>query len=164
MTTIEAFNSFSFEGMANRPSIQWRPWRPPSPSVAVFPGELATVDVFLHEKRRDELKLLTRRFAKDGLSWTAGNSFVISSPTEHAAQLFLSTLPSGKALPKISPDGEGGLLMVWERDGDPLLITVDDLRLHAVIGATTGHAEYMNDIPFDRPEIPQAILDAIPAR
>ncbi len=168
MTMIAASSPGSpllaFEGMGNRPSSSWRFWRSASPSVAVMPGELATDDVFNHQRERDELIGLASRFAIDGLSWEAGQSVGISAATEHAARQFLNVLPSGKALPKISPDGEEGLLMVWERNGDPLLITVDDLRLHAVVGATTPHAEYFANIPFDEPEIPQHILDAIPTR
>lgn len=74
----------------------------------------------------------------------------------------MRALPRSKALLKLSPDGEGGLMMVWDDGGRTLLVTVDNALLHAVIGAATPAAEYIDDIPFwlER-EIPQRILDAI---
>ena len=80
------------------------------------------------------------------------------------AKYFFHLLPASRALPKISPDGEGGLMMIWECNGNPLLVTVDNRRLHAVTSATTPRAQYHDDVPFDDvSEIPQVILDAIPA-
>ncbi len=112
---------------------------------------------------RQALIRLVRRFADVGLSWAAGQSAKITVITQLTAQRFLLALPAGKALPKISPDGEGGLVMVWEGATGPLLLTIDDFHLHAVIGATTRQAEYIDDVPFGPGRnIPQRILDSIP--
>jgi hypothetical protein len=127
--------------------------------------ELAAHAAVRPEQTREELIALMRRVAADGLSWTGGEARKITVPTRETAEAFLRALPPGKAFPKISPDGEGGLMMVWEGTEHPLLVTVDDMRLHAVIAAATPAAEYIDDILFGwGQEIPERILDAIPAR
>jgi hypothetical protein len=126
---------------------------------------LATHTAVRSEQAREELIALVRRFTADGLSWTAEEAGQITAATRETAEAFLRALPAGKAFPKISPDGERGLMMVWEGTERPLLVTVDDMRLHAVIAAATPVAEYIDDIPFGRgQEIPERILDAVPAR
>jgi len=67
-------------------------------------------------------------------------------------------------MPKISPDGEGGLLMAWETHGDLVIAVLDGWRIHLVAAATTPHARYLDDLPFDGEQIPKAILESIPAR
>jgi hypothetical protein len=112
---------------------------------------------------RQALIRLVRRFADVGLSWVAGQSAKITVSTQLTAQVFLRALPASKALPKISPDGEGGLVMVWDGTTGPLLLTIDGFHLHAVIGATTPQAEYVDNAPFGLGRnIPQRILDSIP--
>jgi hypothetical protein len=73
-------------------------------------------------------------------------------------------LPEYKMLPKISPDGEGAVMMVWDGGTDPLLITVDDNCLHMAVAVTTPFVVYYNNIDFDGLFIPQNILDVIPNR
>jgi hypothetical protein len=142
---------------------QW--WLTAAASVEVLGGEVATPAALKHEEERQTLIALIRRFAYYGLSWTAGQCAPITRPTQMTAAAFLNSLPAGKALPKVSPDGEGGLMMIWEDQHAPVLLTIDNLYLHAVIAATTPRAEYLDDIPFDwLQRIPQKILDAIPAR
>jgi hypothetical protein len=76
----------------------------------------------------------------------------------------LRALPAVKAFPRIAPDGEGGLLMVWESAGQPFLLTISDLHLHGVKAPHTPDAEYIDDVPFDPAQvIPDEILGAIPA-
>jgi hypothetical protein len=148
----------------------WNPhwqacWPSSAPTTAVVPGEAATREVLGHEEKRQAMIALVRRFADFGLSWRAGEPAKITPTTQHVSEAFLRALPSGKALPQISPDGEGGLMMVWERSGGPFILTIDDLRLHGVMAAGTPQAEYMDDLPLDSAQvIPDQVLDAIPAR
>jgi hypothetical protein len=138
-------------------------WPLPSGSLAVMPGQAATPEVVGREKTRQDLIALVHRVAVYGLSWTAEQPSKITAATRQIAEAFLRALPAGKALPKISPDGEGRLIMAWEMTDGPLLMTVDDLSLHAVIAAGTPNAEYIDDMPFDPLEpISQKILDSIP--
>jgi hypothetical protein len=148
----------------------WNPrwqacWPSSAPTAAVVPGEAATPDVLGHEEKRQAMIALVRRFAAFGLSWRAGEQAKITPTTQHVSEAFLRALPSGKVLPKISPDGEGGLMAIWEGSGKPLVLTIDDLRLHGVIAAGTPQAEYIDDMPLDSAQVIQdRILDAIPAR
>jgi hypothetical protein len=114
---------------------------------------------------RHAMIALVQRFAAFGLSWRAGEPAKITPTTHQVSEAFLRALPAAKAFPKISPDGEDGLMMVWEGAGHPFLLTINDLGLHGVIAAGTADAEYIDDMPLDSARvIPDKILNAIPAR
>jgi len=133
--------------------------------LAVVPGEAATPEVLRHQTNREALIALVHRFAAYGLSWAAGDPAKITPETEEVAEAFLRELPSCKALPKISPDGEGGLTLVWEHAGETFIMTIEDSRLHGVIAAATSHAQYIDDLPWKSlQDIPERILNAIPHR
>ncbi len=138
-------------------------WRAPATSLTVMPGEAATPQALQHDAVRQALIALLGRLAESGLSWTSDRTSTITSATRLTAESFLRSLPASKSLPKVAADAEGGLMMVWEGGGDPLLVTVDDLHLHAVIAAATPRAQYLDDIPYWG-QIPQSLLDAIPGR
>lgn len=107
---------------------------------------------------------LVHRFARQGLAWGEDDRGRISATTEATAERFLAAMPVRKALPRISPDGEGGLMMVWELSADPLLVTIDECLLQVVVAAATASATYLNDLPFDGTDIPENVLAAIPDR
>ncbi|MGH7077506.1 MAG: hypothetical protein ACREFU_05355 [Acetobacteraceae bacterium] len=107
---------------------------------------------------------LVHRFARQGLAWAEGDRGRISATTEGTAERFLTAIPMRKALPRISPDGEGGLMMVWESPADRLLVTIDECLLQVVVAAATPRATYLNDLSFDGAEIPRNVLAAIPDR
>ncbi len=107
---------------------------------------------------------LVHRFARQSLDWAEGESEIISPTTEATAERFLAALPMRKALPRISPDGEGGLMMVWESSADYLLVTIDECLLQVVVAAATPRATYLNDLAFDEADIPGDVLAAIPDR
>lgn len=141
-------------------------WQSPAPNNAVVPGEAVTPEVVQREKTREAMIGLTRRFAASGLSWHAGDPATITPTTQKVAEAFLRVLPAANAFPTMAPDGEGALLMVWERPWATFVLIIDDLRLHAVVRAGTQDAEYIDGVPFDVTEqvIPDEILNAIPAR
>ena len=133
--------------------------------VAVFPGTPASEEVIDRERKRRALIDLVWRFSVHGLSWTAETTVKISADTAWAAVAFLQTLPGNAALPKIAPDGEGGLTMVWEQGrGESLLLVIDGWRIHLVLAAATPNAEYLDELPFDGEEIPPKVSAAIPRR
>lgn len=106
---------------------------------------------------------LLRDFAAYGLSWADGAQAKITGASRATAEAFLRALPDNKSLPKLSPDGEGGVMMVWEAHNRTLLVTADESVLHTVFAAATPDAVYLNDIPFNAAKtIPREILDAIP--
>lgn len=135
-----------------------------SSDVAVLPGEAATADAIGREKERDALVELVQKFAVYGLSWNAERAVKISWATTNAAIAFFLALPARAALPRISPDGEGGLLMAWETRDDLVIAVLDGRCIHLVASATTPRARYHDDLPFDGGQIPTEILESIPAR
>lgn len=131
-------------------------------SGAAWPGQVVSQRAIHQARTKDRLLHLLRKFESIGFSHDAGCEGRISHATRSFAEKFLYLLPMGKRLPKIAPDGEGGLIMAWEGQGEPILATVDGPRLHAVIAAGTQDAKYFDDLPFDGPDIPDEILNAIP--
>jgi hypothetical protein len=128
--------------------------------TTVYPGEYVT-DELLGRKRAKEslIRLIEQIAVPFSDAWTADQPDRISGDTARAAIIFLRQLPLSVALPRISPDGEGSLAMLWE-NADPLLVTIDNWRVHMVEAATTGRAKYLDDVPFAA-EIPENILRAI---
>jgi len=130
--------------------------------IAVLPGEAATIEQISRQRERRELISLIRRLLADGFTW-GERATPITPETERAAIALVGLLPA--AMPKVSPDGEGGLLMVWEAPADnPLLIVVDGCRLHMVTAATTARASYYDDLAFDGQQLPSEVLAATALR
>jgi hypothetical protein len=143
----------------------WQAWPSAASNVAVVPGEVITLEALQREKMRQAMIALVQRFAAFGLSWRAGELAKITPTTQQVSEAFLRALPAAKAFPKIAPDGEGGLLMVWERAAETFVLTIDNLRLHGVTAAGTPNAEYIDDVSIDSTQvIPDTILNAIPVR
>lgn len=103
-----------------------------------------------------------RRTIADILSRLAVERY-ISKTSMHTAQCFIEALPQGKHLPKISPDGEGGVLFAWAVAGHGrTLITLSDWMAYAVADAGTPAARYLSDTPFEG-VIADELLAVIPA-
>ncbi|MCM3563716.1 hypothetical protein [Hydrogenophaga intermedia] len=80
-----------------------------------------------------------------------------------AAQGFINALPRGRTLPKLAPDGEGGVVLAWEvPNRGRTLITIADWEAYAVSDAGTKQAQYFDDMPIDG-IIPDSLLSVIPA-
>lgn len=122
--------------------------------VSVVPGERATVDVIQNAALRKRLIELIRRFQ---------NEDALSVSSSDAAEVFIEALPRNAPLPKISPDADGALLMVWVRDNDKTLVAIENWAIHAVAHAGTPLAEYYEDIEFEGGNIPQDILNIVAA-
>ncbi len=127
--------------------------------TTVYPGEYVTDDLLGRKHAKDGLVRLMEQLAVPGGGWTSDRPDRISGDTARAAMAFLRQLPLRATLPRISPDGEGSLAMLWEGT-DPLLVTIDNWRIHMVEGATTAHAKYLDDVPFAE-EIPEGVLRAV---
>jgi len=85
---------------------------------------------------------------------------MVTDATSETAKAFIDLIPfHSVALPKMSVDGSGGLLLIWQTS-TRTLVTIDDERLHYVTNASTSKAEYHDNIPFDG-TIPEEILQCI---
>lgn len=134
-----------------------------SEDISVFPGERATAESLKRQRNLRRLRRLIERFATEGFSWSSKSISKITSDTAGAAQRFLDLFPSSAKLPKIAPDGDGGLTAVWDRNGNHDLLVLDGWTLHIVRNAATDHAEYDEDIPFDGQLLPESVKSLISA-
>jgi hypothetical protein len=121
-----------------------------------------TKDVLSRKANRKALADLVSQIADEGLSWTACKPISISSQTKDGALSLLRGLPLNIKAPKISPDGDGGLMLVWDDRHSPTLLVVDGWKLHLVKAATTPNAEYFDDVHFSEGSIPSEIVSALP--
>ena len=80
--------------------------------------------------------------------WSDDQPEKITSETSLAEISFLNQLPQEIELPKIAPDGEGNLVLVWGTGNSSILLTIEDSQIHMVRGATTPQAEYYDSLPF----------------
>ncbi|MQA23452.1 hypothetical protein [Rugamonas rivuli] len=125
--------------------------------VAVHPGEFLSAAVVEREKTRDMLITSIRRFASE-----TSDAYRLTSETADASVALIKALRNSMRLPKIAPDGEGGLMAVWEGEHPVIALVVDNWKMHMVTGAATDQAEYFDDLPFDGIRLPKEILEFIP--
>jgi len=109
---------------------------------------------------RQALADLISRFFAEGISWSADEPAKISIGTYHSALMFIGHLPANVRLPKISPDGDNGLIATWKSESKLILLTVDDYDLHFTTNLGTPEAK-TKVFRFDGEAIPKEILAAI---
>ena len=78
-----------------------------------------------------------------------------------ARALFEILLPTYE-VPKVAPDGEGGLIAIWEKQNRSTVLVIDNWKLHLVVNATTPEARYVDDVSFDGEHLPDVIVESIP--
>ncbi len=132
-------------------------------SSAVFSRSFESSYFLTRKKDKQMLFDLVQRLSVRDTPWSDEQPEKITSETCKAAVSFLNQLPLEIELPKISPDGEGSLVMLWETDNSRVLLTIEDWRIHMVKGATTPQAEYDDNLPF-ADEIPAKVFQALPRR
>ena len=116
-----------------------------------------------YDTRKLQLQALVSAMAAAAPSWDA-EDVVVNPDTVAAARRFLLALPNNRELPKVSPDGEGDLLFVWEPPHGDCIVTVQAGVLHMVDQPGTPHVEHIDDQVFTGLRIPITILHAIPFR
>jgi hypothetical protein len=126
--------------------------------TAANPGEKITPAALERSRVMDRLKILVLRFIAEGISWQAGRATKITVSTAESAIALLPLLPNDVPIPKIAPDGEGGLNIVWEDNGNIVLLIVDNYILHTVKHAGTCSAVCEENIAFDRQSLPKELL------
>jgi hypothetical protein len=114
-------------------------WR--ASTTSALPGVAITPEVSENEQHRRTLLSVLSRFAAERS---------ITRTTMHATESFIDALPRGKQLPKVTPDGDGGLLMAWDVPNQArTLATIADWMVYTVVRAGTPQAMYFEDMPFD---------------
>ena len=120
--------------------------------VSVALGGFATKDVLEGLAMRKRLRQLITRFKRDGL---------VSGDSAKAASYFVEALPGATVLPKIAPDEDQSLLMVWRRDGKSTMLTFDGWVLNCV-DDVEGVVTYYDDLPLEEgQDLPPEILGLV---
>jgi hypothetical protein len=130
--------------------------------VAVLPGRNLTSEFLSREAEERKLKSLIEHFFRNPLSWEMHEPTPVTWDTQLATLRFIDLLPDDVALPRVAPDGEGGITLHWETpDHRYHLGGVDGWRLHFVFDAGQAHARYIDDVSFSGDEIPDQILQLL---
>jgi hypothetical protein len=110
------------------------------------------------ERRRSTLKTLISRLAIE----SCGPS--VNQPSVATAHLFISKLPNDRAFPRVAPDGEGGLMLVWGEMPVSLLVIIDDADILPVLHPGTEQSRHLPPMRFRSDQIPSELLNQIPPR
>jgi hypothetical protein len=130
--------------------------------IADHPGQAITDQFLGFLDLRREMKSLILMFARDGFSMTGRDGVRISDETAKAARALITLFPTTARLPKILPDSDGALAMVWGSETAPLLALIDGWRIHVAVRATMPDAEYYTGVPFTGFEIPSELANHMP--
>jgi len=156
---VSAFADYSIStesGNVTEPTaLRSRPARirPSASSLSALPGVAITPEVSASREQRRTLA---------AIFWRLQVSKRISATTYQYAQWFVRALPRDYRLPKVSPDGDGGLQMAWDvPNSGRTLITLNDSVICGVAGAGTPDAVYLDEVSFDG-VIDDAFLAIIP--
>lgn len=127
-----------------------------------YSGESATLRAAEHDTAVEALAVLLERFQIIGFSLGAAERVTITKATEDAALTVLRNLTPEYQLPKLAPDGEGGVLLVWETADKSVILTVHGWTLHLVQAPAAALSDYVDDVPFDGQALPERIRKLIP--
>lgn len=108
------------------------------------------------DRKRERLINLIMSFEHQGLSFFEDDAKCDAS-SAHAAITFVNSLPDEYRLPKISVDGEGGVILAWKGN---IVMSVNAWTIHAVVDPA-GDARYLCNIDL-REGIPDELLRYIP--
>jgi hypothetical protein len=132
-------------------------------ALAVEPGRVLTRSVLAWMRRRRELLALIHQLAGVGFSRVAGRVEPVTATAAASAKAFISMLPQGAKLPRVVPDGEGGLMAIWGDGVGELMAIIDDAHIHFVVHPTAPNAKYYDDVPFSGSDflLPPEVLEIL---
>ena len=116
------------------------------------------------ENRREALAQLIQYFAATGLTWSDQEARPIEQASMETALAVIGAIPHTRALPKVTPDGEGGVMLVWDSEGSKAMITVAGTTLFPVIDPGEATSEHMQELVFAGDALPIQLLGMIPRR
>lgn len=114
-----------------------------------------------HERAKDALKYLLESEDFQSFSYYTGRGPETNMLSRHFAIQLIARLADDKLLPKISPDGEGDIIMVW---GEPpqFVLTIEQASLHGVVNPGSRRSKHIAPVEFDGREVPSEIIAQIP--
>jgi hypothetical protein len=114
-----------------------------------------------YERTQRNLIQLIKRFEVEGFSFGLDEEIRCDAASAEAASAFIRALPAQYLLPKIAPDGEGGIILAWENAERELVMSVCGWTLYPVINPLSK-PEHLNSLNFDGEKIPDQILRHLP--
>ncbi len=116
-----------------------------------------------YNEKRSTLKELITALTKEPFSWSPDDGELVRLESSRTAQGFLEVLPTDRELPRVAPDGDGGLYMAWENPGQPTVVVgIVDNEVYGVVAPGTPESRHIPEEEFDGENVPPEILTAIP--
>jgi hypothetical protein len=116
-------------------------------------------------EKRSALKELITGLTKEPFSWSPDDGELVRLDSSRTAQRFLDVLPPDRELPRVAPDGDGGLYMAWEKPDQPTVVVgIVDNAVYGVVAPGTPQSRHIPEEEFDGENVPPEILSAIPKR
>jgi hypothetical protein len=116
------------------------------------------------ERARSELLAAIRYLAKTPITWSEREPAPIDRLSAETALAFIRCMPADRAFPKLAPDGEGGIMFVWDSQERKAMITVDRAFLLLVIHPGESDSYHFRPLRFDGETIPPIIVEELPRR
>jgi hypothetical protein len=116
------------------------------------------------ERTRAELVAAIKYIAKTPITWSEREAAAVDSLSAETALAFVRQLPRDRAFPKIAPDGEGGIMLVWNSQQCKALITVSQSRLFLIANPGQPDSHHFQPLRFDGERIPAIVLAELPPR
>jgi len=126
----------------------------------------SAASIYEPEIERVRTKLLAgiRHLLKYPITWSDREPVPVDSLSVETAFAFIRQLPADRAFPKIAPDGEGGVMLVWQNQGSEALVTIDRTMLFLVERPGEADSYHFAPLRFDGEIIPSIILERLPRR
>jgi hypothetical protein len=115
------------------------------------------------ERQRSARLTLIRHLMRNPISWSERDPVPIGSVSAETALAFIHRLPSDRAFPKVAPDGDGSIALLWDGPDRPL-IAVDRTMLLLVLDPGGPNSRHFSPMRFDGETIPPIILNYLPHR
>ena len=165
---INAEKRLGKEGM-NSAQRSGMPQELSSWSVETWPQIPASSAAFSYdpgiERRRSELLSAIRYLVQSPITWSEREAPVpIDRVSAETALAFIRRIPADRAFPKLAPDGEGGLMFVWDSQERKAMITVDRAFLLLVMDPGQPNSHHFTPLRFDGETIPAIVIEALPRR
>ena len=116
------------------------------------------------ERTRQALVGAIEHMVTSPITWREEEPAPIDSLSAETAIAFIQQLPSDRAFPKLAPDGEGGIMLVWREQSPRALITADKGKLLLIANPGQPDSHHFRPLNFDGETIPALILENIPRR
>ena len=110
---------------------------------------------------KEQLKALITQLELEGLSSFPNDSELVTTQTGRNARQFIDLISDKYELPKVAPDGEGGLVFGWEKDDTAsVVVGFTNKAIFAVQAPGTSNSKYFDEVSYCG-TIPSDILDIL---